>query len=475
MDPVYDSDLLWIAEELLLCPMPEAWQIFSDKSTARPYYYHCVERRSQWSHPMLDYFAGLFFMRKEGDLRVAEKEQATPATPAEVVHMCKYLHIDPRREPHLAHVARQAVNAPLPPLWEQYADDESGETVYYSKRTKVTTQQHPLDAYFLELAKRARAKWVKENPDGVPESYYRVGDYANLNTSFVPEGWMEFTDPASEVGARGRVCWYNFAKAEVAYVHPSQIVREELKLRAVLLLQSFMRGYRIRKAAWVLRRDGGASTIQRMWRGRAARARAHKLRYRVQNDAATVIQAVARGYLQRQRNKTRTLMLATIIIQGWWRGRKKVRAARNSRARGLLAIPDLPPDALDMPGDEAQERPVIDTDYASLFQGLSIERRPELPLEAKPGWRKAAADGGSESQAPPRLPPPPKAPPVAAEATGAPSSKAPSRASSSKASSTKGSVKASSKAGSKAGSKASTKKKLSRTSSKASKASSIAR
>ena len=230
MDPVYDSDLLWIAEELLLCPMPEAWQIFSDKSTARPYYYHCVERRSQWSHPMLDYFAGLFFMRKEGDLRVAEKEQATPATPAEVVHMCKYLHIDPRREPHLAHVARQAVNAPLPPLWEQYADDESGETVYYSKRTKVTTQQHPLDAYFLELAKRARAKWVKENPDGVPESYYRVGDYANLNTSFVPEGWMEFTDPASEVGARGRVCWYNFAKAEVAYVHPSQIVREELKL-----------------------------------------------------------------------------------------------------------------------------------------------------------------------------------------------------------------------------------------------------
>ena len=142
---------------------------------------------------------------------------------------------------------------------------------------------------------------------------------------------------------------------------------------------------------------------------------------------------------------------------------------------GLLAIPDLPPDALDMPGDEAQERPVIDTDYASLFQGLSIERRPELPLEAKPGWRKAAADGGSESQAPPRLPPPPKAPPVAAEATGAPSSMAPSRASSSKASSTKGSVKASSKAGSKAGSKASTKKKLSRTSSKASKASSIAR
>lgn len=53
-------------------------------------------------------------------------------------------------------IAKAAVNAPLPPEWEEFEDD-SGEVLFYNAITKKTSEHHPLDAYFLELVRQRRA------------------------------------------------------------------------------------------------------------------------------------------------------------------------------------------------------------------------------------------------------------------------------------------------------------------------------
>lgn len=64
--------------------------------------------------------------------------------------------VDTKAELDLLEIAKAAVNAPLPPEWEEYEDD-SGEVLFFNVVSKKTSEHHPLDAYFLELVRQRRA------------------------------------------------------------------------------------------------------------------------------------------------------------------------------------------------------------------------------------------------------------------------------------------------------------------------------
>jgi len=51
IDPVGNNDLMWIAEEALLAPLPMEWTEHFD-SNDRVFYYHTVDQTSSWTHPM---------------------------------------------------------------------------------------------------------------------------------------------------------------------------------------------------------------------------------------------------------------------------------------------------------------------------------------------------------------------------------------------------------------------------------------
>mmetsp|Transcript_19141 Transcript_19141/g.30735 ORF Transcript_19141/g.30735 Transcript_19141/m.30735 type:complete len:380 (-) Transcript_19141:106-1245(-) len=51
IDPVADSDLLWVAEEALWAPLPEEWTEHFD-ADGRVFYYNMQARSSSWLHPL---------------------------------------------------------------------------------------------------------------------------------------------------------------------------------------------------------------------------------------------------------------------------------------------------------------------------------------------------------------------------------------------------------------------------------------
>ena len=51
IDPVYDSDLLWIAEQAYDAPVPENWQEHLDEEH-NIYYFNQLTGASSWTHPL---------------------------------------------------------------------------------------------------------------------------------------------------------------------------------------------------------------------------------------------------------------------------------------------------------------------------------------------------------------------------------------------------------------------------------------
>ncbi|CAE7824733.1 CEP164 [Symbiodinium sp. CCMP2592] len=51
MDPIADSDLLWIAVEALKAPLPFDWTVHFDAS-GKAFYYHAATGATSWTHPM---------------------------------------------------------------------------------------------------------------------------------------------------------------------------------------------------------------------------------------------------------------------------------------------------------------------------------------------------------------------------------------------------------------------------------------
>jgi hypothetical protein len=56
-------------------------------------------------------------------------EEENPPTPDEIEAMAEYMDIQISEPAEVLDVVRQAVNAPLPPGWEEYLD-EQGDTAF---------------------------------------------------------------------------------------------------------------------------------------------------------------------------------------------------------------------------------------------------------------------------------------------------------------------------------------------------------
>ena len=79
-----------------------------------------------------------------------EKEVVVPITPDEVRDMAEFLGLKDHK--HLYWVAKQALEEPLPPDWEETVDDQ-GQICFLRVSSGAVFAEHPLDAYFLQLAK----------------------------------------------------------------------------------------------------------------------------------------------------------------------------------------------------------------------------------------------------------------------------------------------------------------------------------
>jgi len=346
IDLVFDADLLGVAEEFLKVALPQGWEEFYDDE-ARAYYHHAESGTTQWAHPLEEYYRGVVFMRKEGDVHLEQKAKDSPPTPEEVREMAKYFGIQARDEVELMDVAKAAVNAPLPPEWEEYEDDD-GEVYFYNKLTKKTSEHHPLDGYFLELVRQRRVELLKRTKE---DRNYKLSDYDLFDESFVPLPWMEFTDPKT-----GKHYYYDFTTSETCYQHPSELIRAKLRLLAVVRMQACCRGNMVRAANKKLVEYLAATAIQRNFRGYRARKGVAKSISRPLDDAATKIQAVFRGKASRTTIKRSKEETSALLIQAYWRGaisRKRLREQHEPNLKGFggRAVAPLPMDlvaAMDM-------------------------------------------------------------------------------------------------------------------------------
>ncbi|CAM9112685.1 unnamed protein product [Laminaria digitata] len=59
-----DEDLLWIAEESLLAPLPEGWVQLKDDQSGHPYYYNQTSGDSSWDHPRDGFYKEIYRQKK---------------------------------------------------------------------------------------------------------------------------------------------------------------------------------------------------------------------------------------------------------------------------------------------------------------------------------------------------------------------------------------------------------------------------
>ena len=79
IDPELDAKWMWIAEEAISCPLPPSWEGMQDDNGA-PFFYNKQTDKSQYAHPMDEYFRTLFSNLKSVGTRygkVSEEELRT--------------------------------------------------------------------------------------------------------------------------------------------------------------------------------------------------------------------------------------------------------------------------------------------------------------------------------------------------------------------------------------------------------------
>eukprot|EP00227_Mantoniella_beaufortii_P003457 CAMPEP_0197608380 /NCGR_PEP_ID=MMETSP1326-20131121/48950_1 /TAXON_ID=1155430 /ORGANISM="Genus nov. species nov., Strain RCC2288" /LENGTH=442 /DNA_ID=CAMNT_0043176573 /DNA_START=275 /DNA_END=1600 /DNA_ORIENTATION=+ len=327
IDLVFDADLLYIAEELLLSPVPPGWETHDDDQ-GRRYYSNKATIKTQWQHPMEEYYKGVVFMRKEGEQLLEEKASRSPPTPEETREMARYFGIDTKTELDLLEIAKAAVNAPLPPEWEEYEDD-SGEVLFCNIISKKTSEHHPLDAYFLELVRQRRSATAAATAanGGKPmesgRETFGVTDFWQLNEQYIPYPWMEFVHPKN-----GQLYFYNFKDNVAAYCHPVHLIREQLKVAAAVGVQKVFRGWKARKDSVSAEFHAAASKIQRVFRGKKGRDGVQGMVHEKLVKAAKRIQRGWRSKVARGEEDLREQIVAAKVIQN----RFKIRAARRRAA-----------------------------------------------------------------------------------------------------------------------------------------------
>ena len=104
IDPELDAKWMWIAEEAISCPLPPSWEGMQDDNGA-PFFYNKQTDKSQYAHPMDEYFRTLFSNLKSVGTRygkVSEEELRTEnlrlaeelVSPFFVLFFCRKKSID---------------------------------------------------------------------------------------------------------------------------------------------------------------------------------------------------------------------------------------------------------------------------------------------------------------------------------------------------------------------------------------------
>ncbi len=454
MNPIYDADLLWIAAEGLTAPLPAGWTEHEDQD-GNLYFYNTATDHSTREHPLDKHyrqtylnekrkkdqltgasedtaeekkggkgFGGLFSKNKgdaapenpppELNLPLAEDPLATasapgtgsaPTTaegseptlvlvPADIRDMAVYLGIHIRTESDMLWIARESLTASLPPRWEEL-EDEAGHPYYYNLVTGTTTRKHPLDHYFVQLA-----KFERYNPERKRQP---------------AEAWMDFVD------SQGRTYYYNFSNDQTTYDRPANVIdddtirwfsvgkKAQLENYLSTRIQAAARGRQARKRLSALKnldtlRDLlAAKKIQYAWRTRVAaryvkrwhdsvaRGMAwgiwrHRAKSRSsfqekvrRSEAALTIQRYWRGHMTRAyvghvKNRLQE-MKAALKIQAAWRGastRKRVKKTKAAIKTRKIQ-------------DDARQRRLREERVTNYHEQLAVKQKKLWQLDA---WKK---------------------------------------------------------------------------------------
>ncbi|WZN61498.1 centrosomal protein [Chloropicon roscoffensis] len=152
--PGEDGELLWIAEQALLSPLPEGWREVEDHK-GNVLYLNGETGDAQYDHPCDEEYKGLFHAFKGVLADIVSRE--------EIVEMARYLGIDTRKEQSLLWIARQCVIAPLPHGWEEREDEAKGGAYFYNGKRGATSREHPLDGIFRVLVSTERKKMSEKS------------------------------------------------------------------------------------------------------------------------------------------------------------------------------------------------------------------------------------------------------------------------------------------------------------------------
>ena len=135
-----------------------------------------------------------------------------PVTPEQVKAMCEYLDVNMFLEPDLIPIAKRALEAPLPPGWEERQGPD-GEVEYVEKATGEVLEQHPSDEDFQRLVAQERER------------------LQGRGIVLFADPWVKFVD------REGVPYYFNFRTDEVAFERPV-----DAPTRAVVRIQARARG-----------------------------------------------------------------------------------------------------------------------------------------------------------------------------------------------------------------------------------------
>lgn len=88
-------------------------------------------------------------------------------TEEEIHEYARVIGLDPDSEKNLIWIAKEGINAPLPPHWKP-CQDVSGDIYYFNFETGDSIWDHPCDEYYRGIVARERAKLKTEQPKSEP-------------------------------------------------------------------------------------------------------------------------------------------------------------------------------------------------------------------------------------------------------------------------------------------------------------------
>ena len=136
-----------------------------DEGSQRRFYNNKGTGESVWEHPLVGFYMGVVLMHRGGRQEMEKNDVESPPTAEEAAAMEGYFEVRSDEPNAVREVCRLAVNAPLPPGWQELQDAD-GDAIFKNPATGDTQPDHPLDPYFRELLQRRRSGV----PDPAPPS-----------------------------------------------------------------------------------------------------------------------------------------------------------------------------------------------------------------------------------------------------------------------------------------------------------------